>query len=81
MKTQKHVLIAASMAAAMTMMPAQVANAYWLPGWGAYRHAYVHDPAYRWAPPEQKAYIRDLYLRGPAYANWRQQRRWGHWWW
>jgi hypothetical protein len=80
MKTLKRILVAAGIAAAMIMVPGQVANAYWLPGHGAWQHAYVHDPAYRWAPPQQRAYIRDLYRRGPAYANWRQQRRWGYRW-
>jgi hypothetical protein len=82
MKILKRVLVAAGITAALLAVPTQVANAYWGPGFGGWRHAYVHDPAYRWAPPQQKAYIRDLYLRGPGYANWHQQRRWHHgpWW-
>jgi hypothetical protein len=40
----------------------------------------VYDPAYRWGSPTMKQYIQDLYLRGPQYANWRQQRRFGYWW-
>ena len=80
MKTMKRILVAIGIAAVVALIPAEVANAYWYPGWGGWHHAYVHNPAYRWAPPEQKAYIRDLYMRGPGYANWRQQRRWGYWW-
>ena len=80
MKIMKRALAVAGIAAVMAMIPAEVANAYWGPGYGAMRHAYVHDPAYRWAPPGQKAYIRDLYRRGPGYANWRQLRRHGGWW-
>jgi hypothetical protein len=97
MKIVKRVALAAGIAAALIMIPTQVANAYW-PGappvagpWrnayvhdpayrqgpvaGPWRNAYVHDPAYRWGSPVMKQYIRDLYLRGPGYANWRQQRR------
>ena len=80
MKTMKRILVATGIAAVVAMIPAEVANAWYYPGVGAWRHAYVHDPAYRWAPPEQKTYIRDLYLRGPGYATWRQPRRWGYWW-
>jgi hypothetical protein len=79
MKTAKRLLVAASIAAALVMIPTQVANAYWAPGFSAWRHAYIHDPAYRWATPAMRQYIRNLYLRGPGYAAWRQQRRYSHW--
>lgn len=46
-------------------------------GVGPWRYSYVYDPQYRRGPPTMRAYIRDLYLYGPAYANWKQQRRWG----
>jgi hypothetical protein len=83
MKAIKRIAVAAGIAAALVMIPTQVANAYW--GWGGplagpWRNAYVHDPAYRWGSPTTKRYIRDLYLRGPGYAAWRQQRRSGYWW-
>jgi len=81
MKIIKRVLIAAGIAAAMILVPTEVGNAYWGPAVGPWRHAYVYDPAYRWAPAWQKAYIRDLYLYGADYADWRRQRREGRWWW
>jgi hypothetical protein len=84
MKIVKRVALAAGIAAALIMIPTQVANAYWPgapPVAGPWRNAYVHDPAYRWGSPVMKQYIRDLYLRGPGYANWRQQRRRSNWWW
>ena len=84
MKVVKRIALAAGIAAALIMIPTQVANAYWPgagPVAGPWRNAYVHDPAYRWGSPAMKQYIRDLYLRGPGYANWRQQRRLSNWWW
>jgi hypothetical protein len=83
MKTLKRVAVAAGVAAALVMIPAELANAYWPgvgPHLGPWRSAYVYDPAYRWGSPAMKQYIRDLYLRGPGYAGWRQQRRFGYWW-
>jgi hypothetical protein len=82
MTTFKRVLIAAGIAASLVMIPGEVANAY---GWGAgsavgpWRHAYVHDPGYRWGSPTMRSYIRDLYRYGPEYAQWRQTRRFGWW--
>lgn len=76
----KRTLLAVGIAAALVALPTQVANAYWGPGFGGWRHAYVHDPSYRHAPPSLKQYIRDLYRRGPAYAGWRRQLRHGGWW-
>lgn len=80
MKHAKRTLFAIGVAAALVVLPTQVANAYWGPGFGNWRHAYVHDPAYRYASPLVKQYIRDIYLRGPGYAARRQQRRHGWWW-
>ena len=84
MKVLKRVVLAAGIAAALIMIPTQVANAYW-PGAGPFagpwRNAYIYDPADRWGSPAMKQYIRDLYLRGPEYADWRQQRRFSGWWW
>jgi hypothetical protein len=79
MQILKHVLIAASLIAALSMIPAQVSGAYWPSGHGIARHAYLYDPAYRWAPPRQRRFIRDLYRYGPGYAQWRLYRRWGWW--
>ena len=63
----------------LLLIPAQQAAAWWGGPWhgGGYRHAYIHDPAYRHAPPAMKRYIRDLYRYGPAYA---ELNRWRHWW-
>jgi hypothetical protein len=62
----------------LLFVPAQQAAAWWGPVHGAgWRHAYIHDPAYRHAPPAVKRYIRDYYRYGPAYA---EMRRWRHWW-
>ncbi len=80
MKRLFRTIAAAAMLVALTILPTQVANAYWAPGYGAWRHAYVHDPAYRYAHPVVKRYIRDLYLHGPDYAAWREHRRQGWWW-
>ncbi|MEA3274877.1 MAG: hypothetical protein U9Q81_06205 [Pseudomonadota bacterium] len=84
MKIVKRILIAAGIAAALVAIPTQTANAYWLgpgPGFGPWRHSYVHDPNYRWAPPATRKYIRDLHLYGPGYANWNQHRRYRYRWW
>jgi hypothetical protein len=80
MKHVKRIVFAIGIAAALVALATQMANASWGPGYGAWRHAYVHDPAYRYAHPLVKRYIRDLYLRGPEYAAWRDQRRHGRWW-
>ena len=80
MKTFTRAVVVAGIVAGLAMVPAEVANAYWGPGYGAWRAAYVHDPAYRWGNAQTRNYIRDLYLRGPEYAAWRQQRRYGWWW-
>jgi hypothetical protein len=80
MRIVKRILIAIGIAAALVALPTQVANAYWGPGFGSWRHAYVHDPPCRHASPVVKQYIRDLYRRGPGYAAWRQERRHGWWW-
>ncbi len=83
MKTATRIMIAASIVAALVAIPIETANGYW-PGaphfMGPWRSAYVHDPAYRWGTPAMRDYIRDLHLRGPGYAAWRQQRRFGYWW-
>jgi hypothetical protein len=82
MKILKRVLIAAAVAMALVFIPVQTASAYWVgpaPGLGPWRHAYVHDPNYRFAPPAARGYIRDLYLYGPVYAAWHQRRRYGWW--
>jgi hypothetical protein len=81
MKLGRHLLLSAAVAAALIAIP-QAVSAYWLgpaPGVGPWRYSYVYDPQYRRGPPTMRAYIRDLYLYGPAYANWKQQRRWGWW--
>ena len=80
MKRLLHAALAVAALLALAVIPAEVANAYWGPGYGAWRHAYVHDPAYRYAHPVVKRYIRDLYLRGPEYAARREQRRHGWGW-
>ncbi|MGD8208139.1 MAG: hypothetical protein PVH47_08685 [Thiohalocapsa sp.] len=80
MKISKRVLIAGGVAAALAAIPMEVANAYWGPGYGAWRHGYVHDPAYRWGTPASRSYVRDLYLHGPGYAEWRRMRRYGWRW-
>lgn len=84
MKTLQQTVLTGAMLLALLVIPAQSADAFWFgspgPGYGGGRHAYVYHPAYRWGGPWQKAYIRDLHLRGPAYAHWRQLRRRGHWW-
>ena len=82
MNILKRMAVAAGIGAALIVIPAEVANAYWLgpgPGIGPWRHAYLYDPAYRWGPSFQRGYIRDLYLYGPTYAAWRQNRRLGWW--
>jgi hypothetical protein len=82
MKLLKHTMLAAGIAVALIVIPTQTANAYWGgPGYAAWHNAYVYDPAYRWGSPEQRRYIRDLYLRGQGYADWRQSRRWTYGWW
>jgi hypothetical protein len=81
MKIVKRVIVAAGIAAALALIPAQT-GAYWFgPGLGPWRHAYVHDPAYRWGSPWTRNYIRDLHLYGPTYASWNQRRRYGRGWW
>ena len=84
MKTSKRLMFAAGLATVLAAIPMQTANAFWLgpgPGVGPWRHAYVHDPNYRWGPPTLRHYIRDLHRYGPAYANWNQQRFYGFRWW
>lgn len=84
MRIVKRVALAAGIAAALIVIPTQVADAYWPgagPVAGPWRNAYVYDPAYRWGSPAMKQYIRDLYPSGPDYANWRQQRRLSNGWW
>ena len=68
-------LLAAVGVAAMLAVPGE-AGAFWGGGLGPWSNNYVHDPAYRWGPPWQRSYIRDLYRYGPTYAHWRQLRRW-----
>ena len=80
MKGLKRALAVAGIAAGLVVIPVEVANAYWGPGYGAWRSAYVHDPAYRWGTPATRTYIRDLYRRGPGYAAWHRQRRHGWRW-
>jgi hypothetical protein len=83
MNILKRALVAAGIAAALVAIPAEIAGAYWLgpgPGIGPWRHNYIYDPLYRWGAPGQRSYIRDLYLYGPTYAAWRQNRRHGLWW-
>jgi hypothetical protein len=81
MKLVKRFVLVTGIAAILTVLPTQVANAYWgwSPGAAAWRHAYVHDPGYRYAHPAVKRYIRDLYLHGPEFAAWRERRRHGWW--
>ena len=81
MKCLLHSMLPVAVLLALAAVPAEDANAYWGwgPGYGAWRHAYFYDPAYRFASPAMRAYIRDLYLRGPEYAAWRQQIRYGWW--
>lgn len=54
----------------LLMVSAQQAAGWWGGPWhGArHRHAYIHDPAYRHAPPAMKRHIRDLYRYGPGYS-------------
>ena len=79
MKPWSKVLVAAGLVAIATLP--QTASAFW---WGSpwygggWRNNYVHDPAYRFGTPQLRQYIRDLHRRGPAYAQWRQHRR--YWW-
>jgi hypothetical protein len=83
MKTVKRLLVAAGIAATMVAIPMETASAYWLgpgPGFGPWRNAYIHNPAYRWGSPATRSYIRDLHRYGPAYANWNRHRRYGWWW-
>ena len=80
----RRALIAVGFALALIVVPMQTANA--LCGLGGprftpSRHAYIYDPGYRRAPPAMRRYLRDLYRRGPVYANWKQRRRYGHGWW
>ncbi|WP_296900176.1 hypothetical protein [Thiohalocapsa sp.] len=77
MRTLKRILISAGIIALLSMIPAQIAGAYWLPGHHAWQQAYVYDPAYRWATPRHRQFIRDLYRYGPDYAQWRLYRRHG----
>ncbi|MGD2081384.1 MAG: hypothetical protein PVF91_00335 [Chromatiales bacterium] len=77
------IAIAVAGIAAMLAMPVHQAEAWWGPWYGTgWRNSYVYDPAYRYAPPQMKQYIRDLYLRGPGYATWREHRRhpYRYWW-
>lgn len=83
MKILRSLLFVTGMAAVSSIIPSQTASAYYWwgdgPFVGPWRHAYVYDPNYRWGPPEMRSYIRDLYLYGPYYAQWRQIRRYGWW--
>ncbi len=80
MKTMQRVFVAAGIVATLLAIPSQTANAFWYgSGYNPWRHAYIHDPGYRWGPPPMKAYIRDLHLRGPGYAHWKQSRRYAWW--
>ncbi len=85
MNILRRILIASGVALALVAIPTLPAQAYWPggygPGVGGWRRAYVYDPAYRWGGAATRSYIRDLYLYGPAYANWHQNRRYRHWWW
>jgi hypothetical protein len=84
MKTRNRLLVAFGVATMLAAIPMQTANAYRFgpaPGFGPWRHAYVHDPSYRWGTPAMRQYIRDLHLYGPTYAAWNQQRRYGYGWW
>jgi len=81
MKLGRHLLLSAAVAATLIAIP-QALSAYRFgpaPAVGSRPYSYVYDPQHRWGPPAMRAYIRDLYLYGPAYANWKQQRRWGWW--
>lgn len=83
MKTKQRVIIAAGIAAVLALVPVAV-SALWLapaPGLGPWRHAYVHDPSYRFGPPSVRNYARDLHLYGPVYADWHQRQRNRGWWW
>ncbi|MDJ0807499.1 MAG: hypothetical protein QNJ78_11775 [Gammaproteobacteria bacterium] len=71
-------IISAIAVTLLLIIPAQQAAGWWGSGprhVSGYRHAYIHDPAYRHAPPAVKRYIRDLYRYGPAYA---ERNRWRH---
>lgn len=84
MTISKRLLAAAGLATALLAIPMQTTHAYWIgpaPGIGPWRHGYVHDPNYRFGPPGVRQYIRDVYLYGPTYAGWNQQRRYGYRWW
>lgn len=84
MKIRNRLLVAAGLATLLAAIPMQTANAYWFghgPGFGPWRHAYVHDPHYRFGPPAVRQYIRDLHLYGPTYAIWHQNRRYRRGWW
>jgi hypothetical protein len=72
-----HIALAAAGIAALLAVPVGQAEAWWGGPWhgAGWRNAYVHDPAYRFAPPQMKQYIRDLYRHGPAYAALRDYRR------
>ena len=80
MRTSTKVLMAVGVAALLAGVPLQTANSWWGgPGYTNWRYSYIYDPAYRWGPPMTKGYIRDLYLYGPDYALWHQNRRLGWW--
>ncbi len=78
MKRQSKIL-SAILVALLLLLAAQQAVGWWGGPWHGtgYRHAYIHDPAYRHAPPAVKKYIRDLHRYGPGYA---EMNRWRHWW-
>lgn len=80
MKPINRLLASVCVTLCLILLPAQVAPAYPLPGHGAWHHAYVWHPAYRWGTQATRNYIRDVWLRGPSYAAWRQHRRYSwHW--
>jgi len=79
MKHLVKVFVAAGITA-LALLP-QVAGSFWWgsPGYGGgWRNAYKYDPAYRFGSPQARKYIRDLHRYGPAYAQWRQHRK--YWW-
>jgi len=80
MKTLKRLFVVTGIVAALLAIPTHTASAFWYgPAYGPWRHSYIYDPAYRWGSPVMKSYLRDLYLRGPGYAQWNQSRRYGWW--
>lgn len=72
---RKHLLLAAGIALTLAVVPAQVAQSWWAPGYGPWHGGYMHQPTWRWAPPAMRPYLRDAWRYGPAWAAWREQRR------